>query len=255
MARESRKAPTGIRWRLWIGGALLLGAGVCTGIAARKVEHYVVTDPQFLLSRYKKGAITIEGLNYASRYKVQRVFAADYDHSVFSVPLDERRRALLAVDWVEDASVSRVWPDRLVIRIHERRPVAFVPMGNSVLLVDSYGVLLDPPPQANFTFPVIRGIGPREDDSQREDHVYTFQRVLEDMGYLSKDVSEVNVSDPENIHIVVQADRRAVELLLGDSNFGRRYQNFLKHYADIARQSPAARVFDLRLDDRITAKD
>ena len=36
-----------------------------------------------------------------------------FRRSVFSVPLAERRRRLLAIDWVEDASVSRVWPDRL----------------------------------------------------------------------------------------------------------------------------------------------
>ena len=63
---------------------------------------------------------------YASRSKVQRVFADDFDRSIFAVPLDERRRRLLAIDWVEDASVSRVWPDRLVVRIRERKPVAFV---------------------------------------------------------------------------------------------------------------------------------
>ena len=85
-----------------------------------------LTDPQFTLSRDRPDALTIEGLNYASRAKVQRVFAEDFDHSVFSVPLDERRRRLLAIDWVEDASVSRIWPDRLVVRIRERQPVAFV---------------------------------------------------------------------------------------------------------------------------------
>ena len=62
------------------------------------------------------------GLTYASRSKVQRVFAGDFEHSIFSVPLAERRRRLLAIDWVEDASVSRVWPDRLVVRIRERKP-------------------------------------------------------------------------------------------------------------------------------------
>jgi hypothetical protein len=46
-----------------------------------------------------------------------------------------------------------------------------------------------------------------------------------------------------------------VELLVGDSNFGARYQNFLNHYPEIKKHSPDVKVFDLRLDDRITAKD
>ncbi len=67
-----------------------------------------------------RDALAIQGLHYASRAKVQRVFAEDFDRSIFSVPLEERRRRLLAIDWVEDASVSRIWPDRLVVRIRER---------------------------------------------------------------------------------------------------------------------------------------
>ena len=255
MARESKKAPAGIRWRLWLGGVALLAAGTATGLAARKVERYVTSDPQFVLSRYQKGALSVEGLVYASRSKVQRVFAMDFDRSIFAVPLEERRRRLLAIDWIEDVSVSRVWPDRLVVRIHERHPVAFVPIGSVVVLIDSHGVLLDQPPQSQFTFPVLRGIRDQETDSQREEHVYVYQRVLEDMGYLAKNVSEVNVTDPDNIRIVAQVERRTVELLMGDANYGRRFQNFMKHYADIERQSPTAKSFDLRLDDRITAKD
>lgn len=255
MAREAKKSGGGIRWRLWLGGTLLLVAAVLTGLAARKLERYAVTDPQFRLSRYRKGALTVEGLRYASRYKVQRVFAADFERSIFSVPLGERRRRLLAVDWVEDASISRVWPDRLVVRIRERKPVAFVPIGSTVMLVDAFGALLEPPPQSQFAFPVLRGIGGLDSDSQRQDRVDTYLSVLEDMGYMAKDVSEMDVSDPDNIRIVAQVEHRAVELMLGDANFGRRYQNFLTHYAEISKQSPGVHRFDLRLDDRITAKD
>ena len=254
MARESKKTENVSRWRLWLGIAALLAVGVSTALAARKVQQYVTSDPQFTLSRYQKGALTVEGLNYTPRSKVQHLFNTDFDRSVFSVPLEERRRRLLAIDWVEDASVSRVWPDHLVVRIRERRPIAFVPIGPTVVLIDAHGILLDQPPQSQFAFPVLRGIREEETEVQRQDHVRSFLAVQEDMGYLAKDISEMNVSDPDNIRIVAQVERRTVELLLGDANFGRRYQNFLKHFPDIQRQSPGVKTFDLRLDDRITAK-
>ena len=50
------------------------------------------------------------------------------------------------------------------------------------------------------------------------------------------------MADPDNIRIVAKGDRGAVELLLGDGNFGRRYQNFLKHYPDIQKQSPGVKT-------------
>jgi cell division protein FtsQ len=255
MARESKKSAGGIRWRLWLG--LAAGAVVCvsTAMAALKVREYALTDSQFMLSRDNRAALTIQGLTYASHSKVQRVFAADFDRSIFSVPLDERRRRLLAIDWVEDASVSRIWPDRLVVRLRERKPVAYVLFRPGVLLIDAYGALLGPPPQAQFTFPVLSGVREDQTEAQRRDHVRLLLRIEEEMGYLAPDLSEVDTTDFDNVRLVVQVEHRALELLMGDGNYARRYQNFLSHYPEIRRQSPEVKTFDLRLDDRITAKE
>ena len=65
----------------------------------------------------------------------------------------------------------------------------------------------------------------------------------------------VDASDADNIRIVVQVERRVVTLLLGDGNYAQRFQNFLNHYPEIRKGSPHARVFDLRLDGRITVKE
>jgi cell division protein FtsQ len=227
MARESKKDTSRFNWRLMLG---LTGLGVVcvsTAMAGFKVRQYVFTDPQFTLSHDRKDALTIQGLNYASRSKVQRIFAADFDRSVFAVPLGERRRRLLAIDWVEDASISRIWPDRLVVRIAERKPIAFV----------------------------FSGIREDEPEDRRREHVRTFLRVLEELGFLAKDISEVDAYDSDNIRMVTQVDNRAVALTMGDGNFARRYQSFLNHYPEIRKRSPDARAFDLRLDDRITVKE
>lgn len=245
----------GIRWRLVAGFAAFGIVFVGSAYAALKVRRYALSDPQFKLSRAQADALTIQGLKYTGRTKVQRVFAADFGHSVFSVPIEERRRRLLAIDWVEDASVSRIWPARLAVRIRERRPVAFVFFRSGVLLIDSHGVLLDPPAQAQFTFPVLSGVREDEPESQRAQRVAALLRVQDELGYMAKDLSEVNTTDLDNIRIVTQVDNRALELILGADNFGGRYQNFLNHYPEIKRRSPEVKTFDLRLDDRIISKD
>lgn len=253
--RETKKAAAPrFRWRLWAGGALIAAACVSSAWAGLKVRDYALADAQFKFSRNTPGSLRIEGLHFTSRSKVAHVFAGDYERSIFAIPLSERRRRLLAIDWVQDASISRLWPDRLVVRIRERKPVAFVAFGSGVLLIDDQGVLLEPPAQAQFTFPVLSGIRENETELQRAERVRSFERVLDDMSYLSKDVSEVDVADPENIRIVAQVESSAIELILGDSGFARRYQNFTKNYPEIRKRFPEARVFDLRLDDRITAK-
>jgi cell division protein FtsQ len=258
MAREpaaNKKTRPGFNWRLTFGILAVGVAGVSTAVAGYRVSLYATSDPRFTLSHDRKDALTILGLTYASRSKVQRVFAADFDRSVFSVPLDERRRRLLAIDWVADASVSRVWPDRLVVRIRERQPVAFVSFRSGPLLIDAQGVLLEPPPQAEFSFPVLSGVREEESDADRRARVRTFLEVQQEMGYLAREISELDASDPENIRVVAQVDRRVVTLLLGDGNYAQRFQNFLNHYPEIRQGSPHAKVFDLRLDGRFTVKE
>jgi len=254
MAREkTKRIESGANWKLWLTGAGIVVVCASTAMAGLMVREYAMTDPQFTLSRAHPGALTVEGLQYTGRSKVQRVFAGDFEHSIFAIPLAERRRRLLAIDWVEDASVSRIWPASLVVRLRERKPVAFVSLRGFVMLIDAFGVLLDQPPESHFAFPVLRGIGVDETEGQRRERVRAFLDVQEQMGYLAKDLSEVNVADPDNIRIVARVENRAVELVLGDRNFARRYSGFLQHYPEIRKRSPGIRTFDLRLDDRITA--
>jgi cell division protein FtsQ len=255
MAREPKKQPGRINWRLTFGILACGAIGVSTAVAGYKASLFVTSDPRFTLSHDRKDALTILGLTYASRAKVQRVFTADFDRSIFSVPLAERRRRLLAIDWVADASVSRVWPDRLVIRIRERKPVAFVSFRSGPLLIDAEGILLEQPAQAQFSFPVLSGVREEETEAERRGHVRAFLQVQEEMGYLAKEISEVDASDADNIRIVASVDRRVVKLLLGDGNYAQRFQNFLNHYPEIRKGSPQAKVFDLRLDGRITVKE
>jgi cell division protein FtsQ len=257
MARDKKKAAPAapVRWRLWVGAMVLTALCASTAVAALKVRQFALSDSQFTFSREKKDALTIEGMKYASRGKVLRIFANDFEHSIFAVPLAERRRRLLAIDWVEDASLSRIWPDRLVVRVRERTPVAFVIFRSGVLLIDSRGVLLEPPAQAQFAFPVLSGVREEETEDDRRAHVRCLLRVQEEFGSSAKDISEVNAADPDNVRVMAQTDRGAVELIMGDNSFGRRYQNFISHYGEIMRRSPEAKKFDLRMDDRITAED
>ncbi len=261
MARE--KARSGIRWRLWLTALAWCAVFVSAAMAARKARQYTLSDPQFVLSAGQRGALTLEGAKYATRSKLLRVFYGDYGRSVFAVPLAERRRRLLAVDWVEDASVSRIWPNRLLVRVTERRPVAFVSLpvhGGSgaparFLLVDAQGVLLDPPQRAQFAFPVLTGLTEDQTDPERRIRVRAMLRLLDDLGPSAQNISEVNAAAPDDLTVVAQVEGRLVELKLGDGNYAKRFQNFLLHYPEIRKRAGDVRSFDLRLDDRITAKE
>lgn len=255
MARESKKEAPRSRKILWRVGLTMLGVAVATALSVHFLHRYMVRDPTFMLSRDRHEALTIDGLRYGSAAKVRHIFAADTGRSIFAVPLEERRRRLLAIDWVEDAAVSRIWPDRLAVRIQERKPVAFVEVESTVMLIDSEGMLLEPPPQAQFSFPVLSGVRADDLPQRRAEAVRALLDVEAALGPQMKDVSEVDAADPGNLRIVAQVDGRVVDLILGEDNLGPRYSNFVNHFAEIRKSSPQTKTFDLRLDGRITAKD
>ncbi len=258
MAREQPKTRWG--WRPWLMAAAGAALFVSTAAAAYKVRAFALTDPRFILRRDDPAALTVDGLHYASRARVMRVFEADFGHSVFAISLAERRRRLSAIDWVEEASVSRIWPNRLVARITERNPVAFVNLplatgATRVLLIDPNGLLLEPPPRSRFSFPVLSGITETQTDAERRARVQAMIALLDDLGAAAKEISEVNAADVENLRVVTQVEGRPVELLMGGGNYSRRYQSFLAHYPEIRKRSETTVTFDLRLDDRITARN
>jgi len=199
--------------------------------------------------------VELHGVKYASRQQILRLFEPDYGRSLHLFPLATRRKALLGVRWVHDASIARIWPNRVIVQITERKPAAFIKLPAESMvrwaLIDEEGVILDPPAKASFQLPVLAGVM-GENQEKRGVRVRRMQRLMKDLGALSGNVSEVDASDLDDLKITEQAGGNAVSLMLGDRNFSSRLGNFLDHYPDIHRRMPQATSFDLRLDDRIT---
>ena len=123
------------------------------------------------------------------------------------------------------------------------------------LLVDAQGVLLDPPPRAQFAFPVLTGLTDEQTEAERRVRVRAMQNLMDDLGPAGQNISEINAAAPDDLTVVAQVEGRPLELKLGDGNYAKRLQNFLLHYPEIRKHAANVTTFDLRLDDRITAKE
>jgi cell division protein FtsQ len=223
-----------------------------------------LSDPRFDLrcdpAERTCASLEIRGAVYASRIRIAQVFAQDFGRSIFRIPLAERRRHLLAIDWVRTASITRIWPNEIVVSIVERKPVAFarLPIAGTarsrLALVDDDGVLLSIPPRARFHLPMLSGVSEQQTDVERRMRVKAMERLLADLGPDGRRVSEINVSSVENLRLITALDGRAVELWMGDQSWRSRFRNFINHYEEIRSHSDQARIFDLRMDDRILAR-
>jgi len=249
-------------WRI---GWMAFGAVAATlsiAFAWHQVERMLLSDPRFVItstSDEDESKLYVSGVRHASAERVHAIFAKDAGRSVYMLPLAERRRNLLAVEWVKDARVSRIWPNQIAVQITERNPVAFAQLPRlqstdaPLMLIDEDGVLLPLETSAKFRLPVVCGIRRDQTEMERRGRVRRLMKLSAEVGRHMERISEIDVSDPDNLKLTYPLDDRAMILHVGHSQFARRLRRFLDNLDEIRKKLPDARVLDLRLEDRITA--
>ncbi len=250
------------RWRryLLVTGGVSLLASTTLGAAAYTVHTYLTTSPRFAL----RERLTITPTKHVARETIAHVFASDAGRSVFDIPLDRRREELLALPWIASASLMRGWPNRLRVVVDERVPVAFVRLppfeGRSARLglIDAAGALLPLPRNAKFQFPVLTGISDTQSGEERRKRVAVMLAMIEDldreMPRRSGEISEIDLSDPEDAAVTVPAAGDAVLVHLGNRDFLDRYKYFLENIESWRGQYGSARSVDLRYEKQAIVK-
>jgi cell division protein FtsQ len=257
----------GLHWgrlTFWLVAGMVLM--VSTLFAWHLTEEFLIKDDRFRIAEAEELTgqspnLVVEGVHYAAASQVRHVFAKDFGRSLYLVPIQARREQLLEIDWVEDAAVSKVWPDTLRVAIREREPVAFVRLPplrgkdglTSLALIDRYGHVLRPRVAAKFTLPVISGVRENETIESRRARVLRALEMLKEIGPLGAQISEVDVTDPNNLVVAEHVGNEVVNLMVGDENYTERLHNFLANYSEIKEKRPDATTLDLRVDGVITA--
>lgn len=244
----AKKTANRLRTALMLAVACTLAGGV-----AWAGRDYGVHAKRFLLA--SSDNIDISGVHNVSRKQVIEIASADIGRNVFSVPLDERRLQLEKIPWVESAAVMRLLPNRISVDIAERTPVAFVQIGSKINLIDAGGVVLGPPAnrQAKYSFPVIHGITETEPLSTRAAVMHIYNRLVSELGLgnYTQQLSEVDLSDPEDVKATIHDAGGTVLIHLGSADFLDRYRLFAAHIGEWRQQFQKVQSVDLRYEGQI----
>jgi cell division protein FtsQ len=245
-----KKAATGLTWAI-----LALGVILVCGAAIAALYHYGEHSWRFRVE--SSDDIDVAGLQNVTRYQIMEVMGGDIGRNIFFVPLTERKLALEKIPWVESASVMRFVPNRLKIEIHERTPVAVARVGSKILLIDSVGTLMDLPAagKKKYSFPVILGMNPGEPASTRAARMKIYNDLVSQLDaggtHYSQDLSEVDLSDAEDVKVVASDPQGEVLVHLGSSNYLERYKVYVSHVREWRQQFEKLESVDLRYDRQI----
>jgi cell division protein FtsQ len=245
-----KKAATGLTWGILAAVVLFVGS---TAVAA--LYHYGEHSWRFRVD--SSDDIEITGLQNVTRYQVLEVMGGDIGRNIFFVPLSERKQTLEKIPWVESASVMRFVPNRLKIEIHERTPVAFARVGSKILLIDPVGTLMDLPAagKKKYSFPVILGMNSGEPASTRAARMKIYNDLVSQLdaggAHYSQDLSEVDLSDAEDVKVLPSDPQGEVLVHLGSSNYLERYKVYVSHVREWRQQFDKLESVDLRYDGQI----
>jgi cell division protein FtsQ len=201
--------------------------------------------------------IEIQGTQNVSRNQVMEVLGSDLGRNIFFVPLEERRAQLEQIPWVETAAVMRFVPNRLKVEIRERTPVAFVRVGSRIGLIDATGHVMDLPARGKqkYSFPVVAGTSDSEPLSTRAPRMKVFNELVRELdsggARYSQDLSEVDLSDPEDVKVLAHDPAGEVLVHLGSSSFLERFKVYRSHVQEWRQQFDKLESVDLRYERQI----
>jgi cell division protein FtsQ len=224
------------------------------------VKDFLDHDPRFRID--SASSIQIDGNSQLTRADLLTVFGADIGRNLFFVPLTERRKALEQVPWVAHATVMRILPNQLRVSIVERTPIAFVRIANQIKLADADGVILDMQPATlaakHYSFPVVTGINPQDPLSVRRPRMRIYQKFMNEIDSsgekVSKNLSEIDLSDPEDVQGLVSSGSSDILLHFGQDNFIERWREYQAHLSEWKQQYPRLASVDLRYDRQVVLK-
>ena len=250
-ARRSSIPKKTAHWLLW---GCAIGVGVClVGVIAAVLYNYGEHSWRFRLQ--SSDDIEILGMQNVTRAQVMEVMGADIGRNIFFIPLSQQKAQLEQIPWVESASVMRFVPNRLKIEIHERTPVAFARVGPRIALIDAGGNLMELPRNHKFSFPVILGMNPGEPLSTRAPRMKAYNELVRQLdaggARYSMDLSEVDLSDLDDLKVRVNDPAGDVLVELGSSDYLKRYNIYTSHVQEWRRQFQKLESVNLRYENQV----
>ena len=188
------------------------------------------------------GALTIDTIAITGHAQVSEgellgLLGSLPGQDLLDADIESARVALLASGWIRDATLRRVIPSTVEVKVVERTPFALARFGEWLYLIDADGYLIDQlgPRYAEIDLPIIDGLPPPDaagDGVVSGVRAALAARLVAELVAdppLAARVSQIDVSDPHDAVVLLSGDPALIRL--GEGSFAER----LRAYVDVAQ--------------------
>ena len=220
---------------------------------------YAYTSDKFNL-----GNVRFYGCKEVNTEHLEEIIRTDFPANILRIDLQKLKSRLEEGTWVKQVEIRRVLPSDLLIYVHERVPSVILEMKSELMVADQDGILLGhyAPKFGKLDVPVFRGILGEDAKSYRLYQETNSERIRQGLAMLweigsgspqsTKRISEVDISDPKNLKIMLVDD--TAEVYLGGKDYLERFNTFMRNqdeYQKIKHQYEEIASVDLRFEDQI----
>jgi len=163
---------------------------------------------------------------------------------LFEGSLVDAKERVESLNWVDDALIRRLWPDRIVVQIVERRPYALWQKDGDLKLVDATGFVIENTDTTSFSkLPLFVGAG-------AEQAGLALNEVLERYPDIASRLDASIFVGEQRWDLILNNRRLRVKLPAGEAL--PALDRLMALHAKTQILDRAVEVIDLRLADRIS---
>ena len=191
---------------------------------------------------------------YVTRDEISGILSGVPKGNIWSLSSGDIGKRLLSHPWVRSVSVRKAFPDRLVVRIEERKPAAMINL-DTLYYVDEEGTIFkrltayDPK-----NFPIVTGFSRTELTARDAVTLQNLKKTLEllrstESGVLRQNVSEVHFDAQEGYTLVTRDT--GLQLKIGMMDFREAMKRVEEAMPKLSSVGQARGIVDLKTAGRI----
>jgi cell division septal protein FtsQ len=220
---------------------------------------YAYTSEKFNLRH-----VTFQGCKELKPQELEAIIRRDFPANILRIDLPELKNRLEQETWAKQVEIRRVLPSDLILYVQERSPAAIVELKGDLMMADKDGILLGgyDPSFGRLDVPVLKGLLGEDAENYRLYQAENAARVQQALAMLAeiesgmpqytRQISEVDVSDRQNMKILLVDD--TAEVYLGEKDYLKRFRTFignLSEYQKLKLQYSEFASIDMRYDGQI----
>lgn len=232
---------------------LILAIVSFLGFLGRWFYEFLHTSSSFNIKE-----IDIQGLNRLKEKEVLGLLSLELPQNIFHMDLRRARERIETHPRIKEAIIHRRPPERIIIRVKEREPLALINREGDFLGIDSSGVpfpLIEP--LKGIDLPLITGIEFREIIIGEESNSTRLRMALDILatilslkGGLYSQVSEINVEDGITLYTI-----EAIRVRMGKEDFRDQLLNLQGVLIHLNKEKKRAEYIDLRFKNKVIVKE